>query len=75
MCSLRDRRNNTIHEIIIETMNQEYLVKKKKKNQLRVLREKKYNYWNKEKDWSLETGQTENRRWNWVILPKYDTKR
>lgn len=44
MCSLRDRRNNTIHEIIIETMNQEYLVKKKKKNQLRVLREKKYNY-------------------------------
>lgn len=74
MCSLRDRRNNTIHEIIIETMNQEYLVKKKK-NQLRVLREKKYNYWNKEKDWSLETGQTENRRWNWVILPKYDTKR
>lgn len=74
MCSLRDRRNNTIHEIIKETMNQEYLVKKKK-NQLRVLREKKYNYWNKEKDWSLETGQTENRRWNWVILPKYDTKR
>lgn len=74
MCSLRDRRNNTIHEIIIETMNQEYLVKKKK-NQLRVLREKKYNYWNKEKDWSLETGQTENRRWNWVILRKYDTKR
>lgn len=30
MCSLRDRRNNTIHEIIIETMNQEYLVKKKR---------------------------------------------